>query len=271
MDDFEDAKEKVMLGPERRSRVFTEKVKKETAYHESGHAVVAYCCPDSDPVHKVTIIPRGQALGLTFTLPEEDQYTQTEQKYLDQICVALGGRVAEELFLGKIGSGAYSDIRRVTSIARSMVTSLGMSKMMGPISYEEGGGQVFLGRDYGRQTHHSEKTMQDIDNEVKRIVDDQLTRAREILNNNLERVETVTAALLERESIDGVEFKMLMEGDTLPETELVVDHSTGDDGSTDQSNVPPSAELSPKATDTPTEGDSAIMDDHPDDQTEDRP
>jgi len=274
MDDFEDAKEKVMLGPERRSRVFTDKVKKETAYHESGHAVVAYRCLDSDPVHKVTIIPRGQALGLTFTLPEEDQYTQDEQKYLDQICVALGGRVAEELFLGKIGSGAYSDIRRVTSIARSMVTSLGMSEKMGPISYEEAGGQIFLGRDYGRQTHHSERTMQDIDNEVKRIVDEQLQRARKILNADRESVETVMAALLERESIDGVEFRMLMEGEALPEVELTVDHTTGDDTAGPDVDKEPAKPESPagEASDTlPDESDTAVDKASPDDEGEPRP
>ncbi len=274
MDDFEDAKEKVMLGPERRSRVFTDKVKKETAYHEAGHAVVAYRCEDSDPVHKVTIIPRGQALGLTFTLPEEDQYTQHEQKYLDQICVALGGRVAEEIFLGKIGSGAYSDIRRVTSIARSMVTSLGMSEKMGPISYEEGGGQVFLGRDYGRQTSHSEKTMQDIDNEVRRIVEEQLQRAREILNHSNEQVETVTAALLERESIDATEFVMLMEGEALPELELAVDHSTDDDATTEEPAAPETEATT--ESDSPADPDatepSADVDDsaEPDDDPEPR-
>ncbi|MCB1183635.1 AAA family ATPase, partial [bacterium] len=229
MDDFEDAKEKVMMGPERRSRVFTDKVKRETAYHEAGHAVVAYHCDEADPVHKVTIIPRGQALGVTFMLPTEDQYTQDQQKLLDQICVALGGRVAEEIFLGKIGSGAYSDIRKVTNIARSMVTSLGMSDRMGPISYEDGGREVFLGRDYGRQTAHSEKTMQEIDDEVKRIVDEQLQRARRILDTHRDSVEVVTAALLERESIDGDEFVMLMKGEELPAPAIKVDHSLGSD------------------------------------------
>jgi len=227
--DFEDAKEKVMLGPERRSRVFTEKVKTETAYHEAGHAVVAYRCEDSDPVHKVTIIPRGQALGLTFTLPKEDQYTQDEQMLLDRICVSLGGRVAEEIFLGKIGSGAYSDIRTVTSIARSMVTRLGMSKLMGPISYEEGGGQVFLGRDFGRTTSTSQKTMESIDAEIHRIVDEQLDRARKILDEDRKLVEVLTAALLERETIDAEEFVMLMKGEELPAPALDIDHSTGDD------------------------------------------
>jgi len=234
MEDFEDAKEKVMLGPERRSRVFTEKVKRETAYHESGHAVVAFHCEESDPVYKVTIIPRGQALGLTSMLPEEDQYTQNEQKYLDTICMALGGRVAEELFLGKIGSGAYSDIRKVTSLARSMVTSLGMSDKMGPISYEDSSGQIFLGRDYGRHTSHSEKTMQDIDNEVRRIIDEQLERAREILGTHRDQVETITAALLERESINGDEFRLLMNGEELPPVELDIDHSTGDKNTDDK-------------------------------------
>ncbi len=229
MDDFEDAKEKVMLGPERRSRVFTDKVKRETAYHEAGHAVVAFNCPDSDPVHKVTIIPRGQALGLTHMLPVEDQYTKDEQKYLDEICVALGGRVAEEIFLGKIGSGAYADIRMVTGIARAMVTRLGMSAKMGPISYEEGSEQIFLGRDYARHTSHSEKTLQDIDGEVSRIVAEQLARAREILDRNRDAVETVTAALLERETLDAEEFQLLMSGQELPLPEIAVDHSTGEE------------------------------------------
>ena len=179
---------------------------------------------------RVTIIPRGQALGLTFTLPEEDQYTQDQQALLDKICMALGGRVAEEIFLGKIGSGAYSDIRHVTSLARSMVTSLGMSELMGPISYEDGGGQVFLGRDYGRTTNHSEKTMQDIDNEVKRIVDEQLQRARRILEEDRNLVEVVTAALLERETLDAEEFNMIMEGKELPEVVIEIDHSTDEGG-----------------------------------------
>ncbi len=229
MADFEDAKEKVMLGPERRSRVFTDKVKRETAYHEAGHAVVAFHCKEADPVHKVTIIPRGQALGLTHMLPVEDQYTKDEQKYLDEICMALGGRVAEEIFLGKIGSGAYGDIRMVTGAARAMVTRLGMSEKMGPISFEEGSEQVFLGRDYARHTSHSEKTLQEIDGEISRIVSEQLERARGILADHRDQVETVTAALLERETIDGEEFQMLMKGEELPAPVIEVDHSLSDD------------------------------------------
>jgi len=234
MEDFEDAKEKVMLGPERRSRVFTEKVKREVAYHESGHAVVAYLCPDSDPVHKVTIIPRGQALGLTAMLPEEDQYTVSREEFLDRICVALGGRVAEEIYIGRIGSGAYGDIKSVTNYARTMVTRLGMSDKMGPIAYEEAHEQVFLGRDYGRQSTHSERTLQEIDDEIKRIVTEQLTRARQILEEHRDKVELLTAALLERETIDAEDFNLLMEGKELPLPKVKIDHSTeADDAAAD--------------------------------------
>ena len=229
MEDFEDAKEKVMLGPERRSRVFTDKVKREIAYHESGHAVVAYACEEADPVHKVTIIPRGQALGLTAMLPVEDQYTVSEQQFLDKICVALGGRVAEDVFLGKIGSGAYGDIKSVTNYARTMVTRLGMSPKLGPIAFEESAEQVFLGRDFARHTTHSEQTLRDIDSEVRRIVMEQFDRAREFLQDNRERVETLAQALLERETIDAEEFNLIMNGEELPAPKIEVDHSVGDE------------------------------------------
>jgi cell division protease FtsH len=189
---------------------------------------VAFLCDEADPVHKVTIIPRGQALGLTAMLPEEDQYTVSEQKFLDKICVALGGRVAEEVFLGKIGSGAYGDIKAVTNYARTMVTRLGMSRTLGPIAYEEGAEQVFLGRDFARHHLYSEKTLQEIDAEVKRIVTEQFDRARAILQDNRERVETLAAALLERESIDAEEFSLLMQGKELPLPDIIVDHTTGE-------------------------------------------
>jgi len=239
MEDFEDAKEKVMLGPERRSRVFTDKVKREVAYHEAGHAVVAYYVDEADPVHKVTIIPRGQALGLTAMLPVEDQYTISQQKYLDQICVALGGRVAEDIFLGKIGSGAYGDIKAVSNYARTMVTRLGMSELLGPIAFEEGSEQVFLGRDIGRQHVFSEQTLQTIDEEVKRIVTEQFERAHRILEDHREKVETLTAALLERETIDAGEFEMLMKGEELPELQIEVDHSVDDPDPADAADLEP--------------------------------
>jgi len=254
MSDFEDAKEKVMLGPERRSRVFTEKVKREVAYHESGHAVVAWYVEEADPVHKVTIIPRGQALGLTAMLPVEDQYTISEQKYLDQICVALGGRMAEDIFLGKIGSGAYGDIKAVTSYARTMVTRLGMSELLGPIAYEEGNEQVFLGRDIGRQHVFSEHTLQKIDAEVKRIVSEQFERARNILEKHREKVEIMAAALLERETIDAEEFEMLMEGRELPEIQIEVDHSLSDESSAEPSAPANPVSETPGDADPPRDG-----------------
>lgn len=217
MDDFENAKEKVILGPERRSRVFTEAQKKETAYHESGHAVVAELCEEADPVHKVTIIPRGQTLGVTYMRPDEDEYTYTREKYLDNICMALGGRVAEQIFLGQMGSGAISDIQKVTQIARTMVTRLGMSDKLGPIAFESGNEQVFLGRDYSSQSSISEDTLQIIDAEVSAIVHEQLDRARQLLENNRDKVEAMTDALMERETIDREEVQLIMKGEKLPD------------------------------------------------------
>jgi cell division protease FtsH len=214
--DFEDAKEKVMLGPERRSRVFTEKQKRETAYHEAGHAVVGYKCEHSDPVHKVTIIPRGQALGVTWRLPDEDEYTWVEQKYLDTICVAIGGRAAEEIFLGRIASGAYDDIRRLTQMARAMVANLGMSRKLGPISFDDGAEQVFLGRDFARRRTMSERTLETIDEEVATIVHQQLERARAILHEFHDKVEIMADALLERESLSRSDIKLIMTGEPLP-------------------------------------------------------
>ncbi|MFH1844291.1 MAG: ATP-dependent zinc metalloprotease FtsH [bacterium] len=231
-DDFEDAKEKVMLGPERRSRVFTEKQKREIAFHESGHAVVAYNCESADPVHKVTIIPRGQALGLTAMLPEEDNYTWVEQKFYDHICVSLGGRAAEEIFLKRIASGAFADIKAVTNYARVMVTQLGMSEILGPIAFEESSEQVFLGRDYGRRQIHSEKTLQTIDDEVTRIVNDQLIRARAILREHHDKVEIMAEALLDRETLNKEEVDLIMKGQPLPSPDEMLGDTPPDRSST---------------------------------------
>jgi len=218
--DFEEAKEKVMLGPERRSLVLSEEDKRVTAYHEAGHAVTAHRLENADPVHKVTIIPRGQALGVTFTPAEKDVYHLSREKFLDQICMALGGRVAEEMFLGQIHSGAYSDIKTVTRTARYMVTQVGMSDLLGPIAYDESSEPVFLGRDFTRRHTHSEKTLQTIDAEVQRIVAEQLDRARKILAENRDKVETMMAALLERESLERDEVRLIMEGKPLPEPKI---------------------------------------------------
>jgi cell division protease FtsH len=228
MADFYDAREKVMLGPERRSMILTDEDKRITAYHEAGHTVLAQLCEHSDPTEKVTIIPRGQALGVTFTPPERDEHHTSKEKLIDRICVYLGGRVAEENFIGKIHGGAYADIKGVTGIARTMVTSLGMSEAVGPISFEEGTEPIFLGREYGRRHHVSERTLQLVDDEVKRIVSEQLERARHLLETHREVVVTMAEALLERETLDKLEIEMIMEGRELPAKEIEVDHSLDD-------------------------------------------
>jgi len=227
MTDLLDAKEKVMLGPERRSRVLTEEAKRITAYHESGHALLAELCEYANKVQKVTIIPRGQALGLTFTPPAEDEFLQVREKMLDEICKALGGRVAEEIFIGRITSGASGDIKQVTRIARWMVTQLGMSDELGPVAYEETSEQVFLGRDYSRHQVHSETTLKTIDAEVRRIVDEQLVRARRLLNEHREKVEVMAQALLERETLERSEVDLILRGEPLPEMVIAPDHGEG--------------------------------------------
>jgi cell division protease FtsH len=228
MEDFEDAKEKVMLGPERRSRVLSDETKKVTAYHESGHAAIAHMCPECDPVHKVTIIPRGQALGVTFMLPEKDDYNYYREKFEDIICMGLGGRAAEEIFLGRITAGAYGDIKMVTARARTMVTQLGMSDKMGPVAYEESAEQVFLGRDFARRQLHSEQTLQEIDSEVRRIVEEQLARARRLLRENRSKVETMAQALLERETLNREGVELIMRGEPLPAVVVKTDHAAID-------------------------------------------
>ncbi|HOX24879.1 MAG TPA: ATP-dependent zinc metalloprotease FtsH [Candidatus Krumholzibacteria bacterium] len=221
MEDFVEAREKVMMGPERRSRVLTEEVKKIVAYHESGHAIVAEHLEHADPAQKVTIIPRGQALGVTFTPPAEDVFLHSNEKLLAQICKGLGGRAAEALFLGGITDGAGNDIRQVTGIARYMVTRAGMSATLGPVAYEEATEQVFLGRDYSRRQTHSERTLHEIDTEVHRIIDEQYARARNLLEQHRDEVETMAAALLERETLDRAEVEMIIRGERLPERTIL--------------------------------------------------
>ncbi len=216
MDDFWEAREKVMMGPERRSMILTDEDKRITAYHEAGHAILAELCEHSASTEKVTIIPRGQALGLTFAPPEKDEYHQSKNKYLDQICMALGGRVSEELFIGEIHTGAISDIQTVTGLARFMVTRVGMSEDLGPISYSEGDEQVFLGRDFGRRQTMSEHTLKHIDAEVSRIVNEQLNRARKLLAENEDRVKVMAEALLERETLDRDDIALIMNNEPLP-------------------------------------------------------
>ena len=212
MEDFESAKDKIMMGAERRSMVMTEEEKKNTAYHESGHAVVAKLMPNSDPVHKVTIIPRGRALGLTMQLPEQDHYSYDKQYLLSRIAVLFGGRIAEELFMHQMTTGASNDFERATAMARDMVTRYGMSDDLGVMVYGENEGEVFLGRSVTQHKNVSEATMQKVDAEIRRIIDQQYGLARKILEENRDKVEVMAKTLLEWETIDAEQIDDIMAG-----------------------------------------------------------
>lgn len=210
--DFEDAKDKIFMGPERRSMVMHEDEKRATAYHESGHAIVAESLPGTDPVHKVTIVPRGRALGLTWQLPERDRISMYKDQLLNQISILFGGRIAEELFVGRISTGASNDFERATQLARDMVTRYGMSDKMGPMVYGENEGEVFLGRSVTHSQNISEETMKKVDKEIRRIIDDQYAVAKQILEENREKVETMTRCLMDWETIDADQVKEIMAG-----------------------------------------------------------
>ena len=212
MEDFEKAKDKIMMGAERRSMVMTEEEKLNTAYHESGHTVVAKLVPKSDPVHKVTIIPRGRALGLTMQLPEQDRYSYDRQYLLSRIAVLFGGRIAEELFMNQMTTGASNDFERATQMAREMVTRYGMSELLGPMVYGENEGEVFLGRSITTHKNVSEATMQKVDSEIRRIIDEQYALARDLLEEHREKVEAMTRALLEWETLDSDQIDDIMAG-----------------------------------------------------------
>ncbi len=212
MDDFERAKDKIFMGPERRSMILTEDEKRATAYHESGHAVVARLLPGTDPVHKVTIVPRGRALGLTWQLPERDRISLYKDQMLNEIAILFGGRVAEELFVKRVSTGASNDFERATNMARDMVTRYGMSEKMGTMVYGENEGEVFLGRSVTTHKNVSEATMQQVDAEIRRIIDEQYGLARRLLEENRDKVEAMTAALMELETIDADQIADIMEG-----------------------------------------------------------
>ncbi|MDP2196054.1 MAG: ATP-dependent zinc metalloprotease FtsH [Rhodocyclaceae bacterium] len=212
MDDFERAKDKIMMGAERRSMVMPEEERRNTAYHESGHAVVARLLPKTDPVHKVTIIPRGRALGVTMQLPTEDRYSQDRDRLLNTITVLFGGRIAEELFMHQMTTGASNDFQRATDLARRMVTQWGMSDKLGPMVYGEEEGEVFLGRSVTTHKNMSEASLQTVDAEIRRIIDEQYGLARRLLEENRDKVEAMTAALLELETIDADQINDIMEG-----------------------------------------------------------
>ncbi len=212
MDDFESAKDKIMMGAERRSMIMPEEERRNTAYHESGHAVVAKLLPKTDPVHKVTIIPRGRALGLTLQLPTEDRYSMDKNRILDTIAVLFGGRIAEEIFMHQMTTGASNDFERATGMARRMVTQWGMTDALGTMVYGENDEEIFLG--YSVNTHKSisEATMQQVDAEIRRIIDQQYALARKLIEGNRDKVEAMAKALLEWETLDAEQLDDIMAG-----------------------------------------------------------
>jgi cell division protease FtsH len=212
MSDFEEAKDKIFMGAERKSMVITPEDKKKTAYHESGHAIIGSTLPGCDPVHKVTVIPRGRALGVTWAMPETDRYSLYRDQMLSQICMLFGGRVAEELFVGDVSTGASNDFERATQIAREMVTRYGMSEALGLMVYGENDGEVFVGRSITTHKNLSDSTMEKVDREIRRIIDEQYARARQILQDSRDKVEIMTNALLEWETIDAEQIKDIMAG-----------------------------------------------------------
>ena len=214
MEQFEQAKDKIMMGAERRSMVMSEQEKLNTAYHEAGHAIVGYLVPEHDPVYKVTMIPRGRALGVTMYLPEEDRYSMSKQRLESTIASLFGGRIAEEMTLGKAGvtTGASNDIERATEIARNMVTKWGLSERLGPLTYSEDDGEVFLGRSVTQHKQVSDDTAHAIDEEVRKIIDENYTRAEKILGENIEKLHMMAKALMKYETIGEAQIKDIMEG-----------------------------------------------------------
>ncbi len=254
--EFDMAKDKIMMGAERKSMVMSDKEKSNTAYHEAGHAIVGRLVPDHDPVYKVSIIPRGRALGVTMFLPEEDRYSQSRQALLSQICSLFGGRIAEEMTLGKDGvtTGASNDIQRATHIARSMVTKWGLSEKLGPLLYDEDEGEVFLGKNYGSggsRMNVSGETAKLIDEEVRQVIDECYNRAHQILTDNRDKLDIMADALIQYETIDSDQIDDIMAGrDVRPPK---------DSGNSDGGDAKPSPKPEVKAPEKDTkESDSSI-------------
>jgi len=230
MEEFERAKDKIMMGAERRSMVMSEDEKRLTAYHEAGHAIVGRLVPSHDPVYKVTIIPRGRALGVTMFLPEEDRLSYSKQRLVSQIKSLFGGRIAEELIFGDeaVTTGASNDLERITDIARNMVTKWGMTEALGPMTYSEDEGEVFLGRQMTQQTNVSDETAHSIDQEIRRIIDENYRAAKKILEENLDKLHAMADALVKYETIDTHQIDDIMEGrDPRPPRDWEDDDSSG--------------------------------------------
>jgi cell division protease FtsH len=226
--------------------VMDEEEKKNTAYHESGHAIIGKLLPKCDPVHKVTIIPRGRALGVTMSLPEKDRYTHDRDYILQQISLLFGGRIAEEVFMNQMTTGASNDFERATQLARDMVMRYGMSDALGPMVYADNEGEVFLGRSVTKTTNMSEETMKKVDFEIRRIIDEQYALARKLIEENRDKVEAMTAALLEYETIDADQIDDIMAGRKVrePKAKPVTTPSGGNGGGS----APATVEEAPAAT-----------------------
>lgn len=220
MGELEEAVERVVAGPERKSKVISDKEKKLTAYHEAGHALVGMMLTHTDPVHKVSIIPRGRAGGYTLMLPKEDRYYATRSELLDQLKTLLGGRVAEALVLGEISTGAQNDLERATELVRKMITEFGMSEVLGPITFGRRQEQVFLGRDISRDRNYSEEVASSIDKEVRRLIEDAYAKTEEMLKQNMDKLHLVANVLLERETLEGEELDQLLKNGKIEEKNL---------------------------------------------------
>ena len=247
MQDFEKAKDKILMGPERKSMVMPEEERKNTAYHESGHALLGKMLPKCDPVHKVTIIPRGRALGVTMSLPAQDRYSYDKEFMLSQISMLFGGRIAEEVFMNQMTTGASNDFERATALARDMVTRYGMTEALGPMVYAENEGEVFLGRSVTKTNNMSEATLQKVDSEVRRIIDQQYALARKLIEDNQDKMHAMANALLEWETIDVEQLDDIMAGkvprppkDWSPRNPSVGGNGSGPGGSSPAVNPEPS-------------------------------
>ncbi|GAB1371759.1 hypothetical protein MASR1M45_18210 [Candidatus Kapaibacterium sp.] len=238
MYDFENAKDKVIMGVERKSMVISEREKEMTAYHEMGHALAGKLLLHSDPVHKVTIIPRGRALGLTWSLPNEEFHSKSKEYFDDQLVVLMAGRAAEKLVFNVLSTGASNDLMRATQIARKMVCEWGMSELIGPVTFHNDNDEVFLGRDFSKTRDHSEETAQAIDSEVRRVLTNAQKRAEELLAENMDSLHLTSKVLLEREILDGEELDVLIRGDDLPpisrQTLLAIKSTNFDSGTNEQ-------------------------------------
>ncbi|MCD2513823.1 ATP-dependent zinc metalloprotease FtsH [Comamonas endophytica] len=251
MQDFEKAKDKIIMGPERKSMVMPEEERRNTAYHEAGHALIGKLLPKCDPVHKVTIIPRGRALGVTMSLPEKDRYSYDKEFMLNQIAMLFGGRIAEEVFMHQMTTGASNDFERATQIARDMVTRYGMTEALGPMVYAENEGEVFLGRSVTKTNNVSEQTMQKVDEEVRRIIDEQYSLARKLIEDNSDKMHAMAKAMLEWETIDSEQLDDIMAG-RAPRPPKDWTPRTPSSGGDDTSGGTPAVKPAPGADAAPT-------------------